>query len=199
MYSFNQETRPAARTNIDSLKLLVVWTHRGALKSAYMQLRKKKCASINTFHNVLHKIMNITTKGNLSFSYDIPSVAFNTRKRRWENNSIIISMWFTSVSVNHDGCLSGAGRTMWVRRLAYMCAGFPSGPRSQTRRGRSQWPGRSNRCRGPNSAERGRSHRYSGWPDEGHRTATRMSGLFCCNSKDSRHGDPGSRTWSTVC
>lgn len=76
------------------LELLVVWTHSEALKCMSMQLRKKKVCSPSTLSFIVHitvphKLMNITVKRNLSFSYNIPSAAFNTRKRRWENNNVI--------------------------------------------------------------------------------------------------------------
>lgn len=66
------------------------------------------------------------------------------------------------------------GQDVAAEGVAYMCARFRTGPRSPTRRGRWLWRLQSIRCRGPSSPERGRSHRYSGWPGDGHGRRRRM-------------------------
>lgn len=60
---------------------------KGTEMHIHAVMRKKKSVLPSTLSLIVHitiphKIMNISKKRNLSFSYDIPSGAFNTRKRR---------------------------------------------------------------------------------------------------------------------
>lgn len=52
-----------------STESLVVWTHSEALKCTYMQLRKKKCASIN---NVPYGLLNHSTQNHEQYNEKEP-------------------------------------------------------------------------------------------------------------------------------
>jgi len=117
--------------------------------------------------------MNNTLKRTQSFPCDIPAGSFNTRKRRWEDNSVITALWHQNV------CWEAAG----VQMLAYMCAHLPSSLRSPTRRGRWLWRWRCSRCQDPDSPERGWSRRCSGWPGDGQRTERRGVSIISSQNK----------------
>lgn len=147
---------------------VVVWTHSKALKCIDMQWRmteRKKesafpltssCMTTLPFHT---QIMNNTMKRKLSFSYDIPdSGGFNTRKRRWEDNSVTLKS-YTSVKVKHWDDLLDADKK---RGFTYVCVHFPSDLRSLTHLGRWPWRWQSIQCQDPSSPERGRFRHYSG-------------------------------------